>query len=162
MSGLWAGAAMHLHAQRVRLWQLYPRPSNRSAWLAEACADCWAAATGTVPLQDVFDASWLEAVTRLPVKLLEVSLPAGEAATPETLPENCLFFPKACLAGNNAGVKALALYEAARLELQLVYGLSQQGGRPGQSSNAGNTSQHAASLNRKIMAVKAALRKSSS
>jgi len=155
---------MHLHAQRVRLWQLYPRPTNRSAWLAEACGDCWAAATGLVPLKEVFDADWLDAVSNLPVKLLQTAVPAGVAATLEALPENCPVFPKASVASKHSGIKALALYEAAQSELELVYGLSQKGARHGQYSkrNVEVSSRHIASLERKTRAVKTALRNSSS
>ena len=46
LAGLWGGAAAHAEAQLTCLRALYPRPSNRAAWLLEAVADALAGWAG--------------------------------------------------------------------------------------------------------------------
>jgi hypothetical protein len=146
-----------LHAQRVRLWQLYPRPTNRSAWLAEACADCWAAASG-VPLSTVFDHSWLDATAQLQAKPLVTEVPAGSAAALDADSAGRAFFPAAGNVGGGAAARSLALYAAARSELGLVYGLAFQMAHPGSPPRGdAQGAQLVAELDDKVSAVMAAL-----
>ena len=111
ISGLWHGAAEHIEEHIKCLRQIYPRPSNRTAWLMESLGDMQACAAG-MPPSLVIEPEFLDAMERMAAKPLRLPVPA-------TFQEG---------GGNGAQHSAMTLkgaletYVGARNELVNVYG----------------------------------------